>query len=56
MATVKDFAEELIWGKKIDPNNPPPDPIYPGKSLSPRKEGNLTQQVFCPNRGREDAA
>ena len=31
MTTVGDAITELIWGKEIDPNNPPPDPIYPGK-------------------------
>ena len=25
--------KELIYGKPIDPNNPPPDPVYPGKKI-----------------------
>lgn len=30
-----DSIKEFLYGKPIDPNNPPPDPVYPGKHFKP---------------------
>ena len=36
-----DTIKEIIWGKPIDPLNPPPTPVFPGKSITLGCNSNL---------------
>ena len=36
-----DLINEAIWGKPIDPNNPPPDPVYPDTEKMPHEVYNF---------------
>ena len=38
---MMDQINELIWGKPIDPNNPPPDPVYPENEKMPHEVYNF---------------